>query len=66
LGNTPSSAHFIFIFYFSLIYSRLVAVNAVYFLGKWEKPFEVEETVALPFYVGGANQQQPPLTVSCS
>jgi serine protease inhibitor len=42
----------------------MVLVNAVYFLGTWEKPFKSDNTKALPFYVG-SGKQPPPLSVSC-
>jgi serine protease inhibitor len=41
----------------------LVVVSAVYFLGKWKKPFKVDDTVALPFFMGSGDQP-PPLSVS--
>jgi serpin B len=31
--------------------TRLVLVNAIYFKGKWMKPFEVEQTKTAPFWV---------------
>jgi len=40
--------------------TRLVLVNAVYFLAKWEKPFERDMTTTAPFFAGGDREVKVP------
>lgn len=42
-------------------FTRLVLVNAVYFLGKWERPFATSRTQPGYFYVGGTDRQTTPM-----
>jgi serpin B len=41
--------------------TRLVLVNAVYFNGKWQTPFEPKATRDQPFFIGPENQVSVPL-----
>ncbi|MEJ7597942.1 MAG: serpin family protein [Kofleriaceae bacterium] len=40
--------------------TRLVLVNAIYFLGEWAEPFESTRTQPAPFFVAKATQKQVP------
>lgn len=41
--------------------TRLVLVNAIYFLGSWALPFQETNTSTQPFYLSSTNQVQAPL-----
>jgi serine protease inhibitor len=41
--------------------TRLVLVNAIYFKGRWTKPFQTNITAPAPFHVSGSTQVQAPL-----
>jgi serpin B len=47
--------------------TRLVLVNAIYFLGDWQQPFEKESTSPAPFHLaGGATRDVPTMRRSAS
>jgi serpin B len=41
--------------------TRLVLANAIYFKGKWAKPFEKSETKPRPFYLTSGEMKQTPM-----
>jgi serine protease inhibitor len=43
--------------------TRLILANAIYFKGKWEKPFEKSATQPRPFHLANGQSQQAPMMV---
>jgi serpin B len=41
--------------------TRLILTNAIYFKGKWDKPFKPEKTEPETFYLGNGGQAKPPM-----
>jgi len=41
--------------------TRMVLVNAIYFLGEWEKPFEKRSTRTEPFYLSPTTTKETPM-----
>jgi serpin B len=46
--------------------TRLALVNAVYFLGTWQDPFEVRDTMPRPFHIGGGTPAPVPTMTKTS
>jgi serpin B len=41
--------------------TRLVLANAIYFKGKWARPFDKKETKPHPFYLSGGGEERVPM-----